>query len=324
MDIKAFIRELLFDHDCVIIPGFGGFIGNYSPARYDKASGLFYPPVKMISFNRNLSHNDGLLIGRISQARGVNYGDSRHMVEEFSLELNKCLARGEKVIFDHIGTFVTNYENSIEFEPEEGTNYHLASYGLESFQYHPSRNYDVRKRIRGHHDNEPVRRTSLRKNLWRAAAMVPIIALLAVASLKTDLFRIRVDTSNMNPLVTAEFENNRKAVDEAAVIVPDSNPAPAPPPEVKVAVPETKAEAAPVAEVSYCVVTGSFKSEENAQSHVRILRKSGFDPEIVPSPNGFLRVYAIRCPDLQTALNKRDSILKEFPGTWVSKQKPTL
>ncbi|MGB8491908.1 MAG: SPOR domain-containing protein [Bacteroidales bacterium] len=324
MDIKAFIRELLFDHDCVIIPGFGGFIGNYSPARYDRASGLFYPPVKRISFNRNLSHNDGLLIGKISQAREVNYGDSRHMVDEFARELNTCLGRNEKVFFDHIGTFVTNRENSIEFEPEEGINYHLASFGLESFQYHPPRKYDVRKRITGHHDNGPVRQASLRKNLWRAAALVPILALLAVASLKTDLFRIRVETSNLNPLVTAEFENNRKAVDEAAVIVPDINPAGAQPSEIKVTEPEIKAEPAPVAEVSYCVVTGSFKSEENAQSHVRSLRKSGFDPEIVPASNGFLRVYAIRCRDLQTALNKRDSILKEFPGTWVSKQKPTL
>ncbi len=66
MDITAFIRELLFGHDCVIVPGFGGFIGNYTPARIDKSTSTFYPPVKQISFNRNLNHNDGLLVGRIS------------------------------------------------------------------------------------------------------------------------------------------------------------------------------------------------------------------------------------------------------------------
>ncbi len=66
MDVTAFIRELLFGHDCVIVPGFGGFIGNYTPARIDKRTGTFYPPVKQISFNRNLNHNDGLLVGKIS------------------------------------------------------------------------------------------------------------------------------------------------------------------------------------------------------------------------------------------------------------------
>ena len=74
VDITAFIRELLFGHDCVIVPGFGGFIGNYTPARIDKKSGTFYPPVKQISFNRNLNHNDGLLVGRISGSSGINYG----------------------------------------------------------------------------------------------------------------------------------------------------------------------------------------------------------------------------------------------------------
>jgi len=61
--------------DC---PGFGGFIGNYTPARIDKSTGTFYPPVKQISFNRNLNHNDGLLIGRISMSSKINYGDARN------------------------------------------------------------------------------------------------------------------------------------------------------------------------------------------------------------------------------------------------------
>ncbi|NLA48282.1 MAG: hypothetical protein GX876_02335, partial [Bacteroidales bacterium] len=64
MDITSFIRELLFSHDCVIVPGFGGFVGNYAPARIDRATSTFYPPSKQISFNRNLRNNDGLLAGR--------------------------------------------------------------------------------------------------------------------------------------------------------------------------------------------------------------------------------------------------------------------
>ncbi len=309
MDTKAFIRELLFVHDCVIIPAFGGFIGNFSPAHADESSGTFYPPVKKISFNSNLNHNDGLLIGKISQATGVNYGDARYMVEEFVKELKGKLAKGEKVVFDHLGTFVYNQENNILFDPESNINYHAGSFGLESFQWYPAREYDVRKRVTRHISREPVRISATRKNLWRAAVLIPVLALLIAVPLKTDRFKSRVEAISLNPLVTAEFENNKKAIDEAAVIVPDTSF------PVK---PETAV--APVAEVQYTIITGSFKSEGNALSHVEILKADGYEPEIYKASNGFYRVTAKTCTSKETALSTRDSISRKFPGTWISKK----
>lgn len=309
MDTKAFIRELLFGHDCVIITGFGGFIGNFSPARIDKITGTFYPPVRKISFNRNLNHNDGLLISKISQSTGVNYGDARHLVEEFVMELTGRLARGEKVVFDHIGTFVNNHENNVQFEPEANINYFAGSFGLESFQCVPVRDYDVRKRITRHIGKDPLKQASTRKNLWRAAVVIPILALLIAVPLKTDLFKVKVETTSLNPLVTAEFENNRKALDEAVVIIPDtSNILPEPVPAV------------PVEEYHYRVITGSFKSEQNALSYMNSLKDDGFNPEITQAENGFFRVTATMCSNMETAISTRDSISKKFPGTWISKR----
>jgi hypothetical protein len=309
VDIKAFIRELLFVHDCVIVPGFGGFIGNFSPAHADESSGTFYPPVRKISFNCNLNHNDGLLIGKISQATGVNYGDSRYMVEEFVKKLTGRLAKGEKAEFDHIGTFVYNKENNILFEPEPNLNYHTGSFGLESFQWHPAREYDVRKRVTRHISRQPVRISATRKNLWRAAVLIPVLALLIAVPLKTDRFKSRVESTSLNPLVTAEFENNKKAIDEAAVIVPDTSI------PLK---PETLA--GPIDNVQYSIITGSFKSEGNALSHVEILKADGYEPEIHQASNGFYRVTAMTCTSKETALSTRDSISKKFPGTWISKK----
>ena len=219
MDVTAFIRELLFGHDCVIVPGFGGFIGNYTPARIDKSTGTFYPPVKQISFNRNLNHNDGLLVGRISSSSKINYGDARNLVDEFVSEIRKKLEKGEKVVFDNIGSFVNNHEGNVQFEPDRNANYHLDSYGLESFQCLPLEGYDVRKRIIRHIEKDPVKQASIRKILWRAAVIIPLLSLLVVVPLKTDLFKAKVEATTMNPLVTAEFENNKKAVDEGVQIM---------------------------------------------------------------------------------------------------------
>ena len=316
MDITAFIRELLFSHDCVVIPGFGGFIGNYSPARIDKATSTFYPPVKQISFNRNLNHNDGLLVGRISEFSKVNYGDARSIVEEYVSGIRKKLESGERVAFDNIGTFINNQEGNVQFEPDNNVNYHLDSYGLESFQFAPLEGYDVRKRIARHIDKDPVNRAPVRKVLWRAAVVLPLLALIVTVSLKTDFFRSKIETTSLNPLVTAEFENNRKAIDEKSAslpVIPVENTA-----QTELVVPGVKI--TPVeAENNYCLVTGSFLSKVNAERQADMLKEDGFIPEIINGPNGFYRVSAMKCSDLKDAMGKRDSISKKYPDTWVKK-----
>lgn len=316
MDLKAVIRELLFGHECVIIPGFGGFIGNFSPARIESSTGTFYPPVRKISFNKNLDYNDGLLISKISRVKALNYGDSRSIVEDFVKDLNNRLKRGERIVFDHLGSFVLNHERSIQFEPEININYHLGSFGLEPFQCYPVKDYDVRRRISRHIDKEPVRQNNMRRKLWRAAIAIPILALIVIVPLKTSLFKSKVESSAMNPLVTAEFENNRRAVDEAKNLSSDTNIQVNP----VIIEPEVKKSEAPVVDRIYGVITGSFKSEENALSHVNILKMQGYDPEIIAASNGFYRVIAIYCTDLESAVEKKDSISKQFPGTWVSKR----
>ena len=328
MDITAFIRELLFGHDCVIIPGFGGFIGNYSPARINKSTGTFYPPVKQISFNRNLNHNDGLLIGRVSLSAKINYGDARSLVEDFVTDVRKRLEKGEKVVFDNIGSFLNNNEGNLQFEPDQSVNYHLDSYGLEPFHCLPLEGYDVRKRIIRHLDKDPLRQPSIRKIVLRAAVIVPLLALIVAVSLKTNLFSSKAETLNLNPLVTAEFENNKKAVDEGNVI--DSSLIKEGSGISKKEVSDTSVPATVVPEVikpvvaesnGYFVITGSFKSKENADTQVNMLKEEGFSPEIVTTGNGFYRVCAMMCNDVSTAVSKKDSISKKFPGTWISRKK---
>ena len=316
MDITAFIRELLFGHDCVIVPGFGGFLGNYTPAQVDRGSGTFSPPVKQISFNRNLNHNDGLLAGRISGSLNISYGDARSIVENFVADLRKKLENGEKVVFDNIGSFLNNQEGNVQFEPDRTSNYHLDSYGLESFQCFPLEGYDVRKRIIKHKSRDTAKQVSLRKIIWRAAIIVPLLSVMVAVPLKTNLFKPRVEVSSLNPLVSAELEHNRVAVDE---LVKEET---AKQPEAPVIASEPPADEA-VAPVSarYHLITGSFQSHENAVKQVNMLIEEGFTPEIVTAPNGFFRVSAMICNDLATAEMKKDSIAKKFPSSWISRRR---
>ena len=51
MNIETYISDLLYRHDCVIIPGLGGIITNYRSAQIHPVSHKLQPPSKSIRFN---------------------------------------------------------------------------------------------------------------------------------------------------------------------------------------------------------------------------------------------------------------------------------
>ena len=318
MDITLYIRELLFGHDCVIIPDFGGFIGNYIPSRVEKSTGTFFPPSKQISFNKNLNTNDGLLIGKISEANGIDFNEARAIVAKYVAELRKRLDNGETIVFDHIGIIANNGEGSVQFEPDVEANYCINSFGLEAFECFPLEKYDVCKKI-----TEPEntgKKVHLQRIIWRAAVFVPLLILMVAAPLQTDVFKPKVETSTLNPLVTLDFEYNKPAVDKSVSI--EENVIVTPLDETENAAVEISEK--PVIEEKiipvvnkYQLIVGSFQSSLNAQKQANALIAKGFVPEVIPAANGFFRVCAVECPDIETARFKRDSILSMFPETWI-------
>lgn len=211
-DLSPFIRELLYSHDCVILPGFGGFIANYTPARIDRNSHSFSPPVKAISFNSNLRNNDGLLMGKISEQKGTGYGDAKRLVEDYTNKLKSELAgRPGRVHLEGIGHFSLNSEGSPQFTPDNNINYLTDSYGLESFTRHPVGDYDISRASVHRAGRDPVVAARRRRMVWRAAAVIPFIAAMIIVPLKTDLFR---SEAGLNPLAKIEFEQIRSSQDE--------------------------------------------------------------------------------------------------------------
>jgi len=329
LDITAIIRELLFGYDCVILPGFGGFIGNRIPSRIDKSTSTFYPPLKQISFNRNLNYNDGLLIGKISQKFGISYIEARGIVDDFVSNVRIKMARGEKILFDRIGSFHVNRESNIQFEPDMSSNYNLDSYGLESFQRDPYEGYDARRRIFRRFDRDPERRARIKRMLIRTAIAIPIIAVLVLVPLKTDILKpVKVELVTMNPLAHAELEENKSIVDqdmasgygteEGVANVYESTAAygtdltQTPEPAYEKPVPQQSAG-------NLLIITGSFKSRENAVNQVDDLNSQGYNAEIIVAQNGYFRVSAMRYSNREMAEATRTNLLSKYPGTWILK-----
>ena len=318
MDLISYIRELLLKHDCVIIPEFGGFIGNYKPAQIDRESHGFFPPQKMISFNRNLSQNDGLLIGKISERESISYDEAKNIVEDFVKTLKDRLANGETVVFEQIGSFSNNREGNVLFEPDRNVNYNLDAYGLSSFKYEPLHDYGVEHSTK----SEPSysKKISRKKIWWSAAVIIPAAALIAALSFNTGIFKKNVEFSSLNPLATTELESNETAINEESTIE-----------IVEVSVPEVKVEEEVVIETpvvapttvntqTFSVVTGSFKVRDNAEGQVSSLAKAGYSAEITETSNGFYRVSVGQYGSMAEATSQQEILIsKDFPGCWIKK-----
>lgn len=54
IELAQHIEVLLLENDCVIVPGFGGFVAHYAPATHVKEESLFLPPTRTIGFNPQL------------------------------------------------------------------------------------------------------------------------------------------------------------------------------------------------------------------------------------------------------------------------------
>ena len=134
-DLNVYIEELLYKHQCVIIPKFGAFISNRKSAKMadDKT---FDPPKRELSFNASLNSNDGLLIKYVSEQSGIDY----KLVEDYinlAVEGWKRILQQEQPLeLERIGTLRQTREGRVSFEPANDVNYLTDSFGIGPFVPH--------------------------------------------------------------------------------------------------------------------------------------------------------------------------------------------
>ncbi len=172
------ISNLLFEHDCVIVPGLGGFIANYKPASIHPHHHTFHPPSKQITFNAALNGNDGILANALALSMCLEFNEAARIIEHEVHNLRILLLKGRKIELEDIGYLVANKENNIEFYPSGKINYLGEAYGLTRFDFNPvNRVSDVP--IAG------IDRRVVRKTMRWAAILLPVAAVALWTTLNT-------------------------------------------------------------------------------------------------------------------------------------------
>ncbi|MCF8231170.1 MAG: HU family DNA-binding protein [Bacteroidales bacterium] len=184
-----YISTLLYENDCVIIPGLGGFVSNYEPAHIEGDRNRFVPPYKKILFNSRLTSNDGLLANHIATTEGVTYKEAMKIIERFVDQCKRKLEENRKVRFSGIGTLFKDENDKLLFEQDEQVNYLPQAYGLTQFispAIYRENSYErFEKQVR----TSPVislRRKQVVKTIKWVAVLVPVAAIATWSYLNFD------------------------------------------------------------------------------------------------------------------------------------------
>jgi cell division septation protein DedD len=128
------INALLFTHDCVIVPGLGGFVASQATAKHNAVQHTFIPPARVIAFNVYLRQNDGLLANFISVEEKVSFTDALKIIERYVERCFMEMEAGRKVTVTDIGHLYYDSEKNIQFSPDE-----TAVHSLDAFGFAPLR-----------------------------------------------------------------------------------------------------------------------------------------------------------------------------------------
>ncbi|HEY4799008.1 MAG TPA: SPOR domain-containing protein [Bacteroidia bacterium] len=182
MQVEKYIGELLFEHDCVIVSGFGGFVCNYAPASIVPAKSQFRPPYKKISFNRNLKSNDGLLANHISQQEKISYPEANSAIAGFVEQINLELQTQRHYDLKNIGAFYFGEENALLFDQDETVNYLAESFGLSTFHVPAIKREPIERRIEKKFQDIKIIPSAEKKEIPAVRKRIPVVRYLAVAA----------------------------------------------------------------------------------------------------------------------------------------------
>lgn len=131
IDLTRHIEVLLLKHDCVVVPSFGGFVVQYVPAHYVPEEQSLVPPHRTVSFNAQLTWDDGLIVQSCMQTADCSYPEAVKLVRRSVDELKQTLTSQKNYDFSGIGKLNISESGLLEFIPNEAGVASPTLYGLE-------------------------------------------------------------------------------------------------------------------------------------------------------------------------------------------------
>lgn len=137
VDLYQHLNQLIRQFDHVVIPGFGGFISQYSNSYLHPVEQTYKPPGKKIAFSRQLTQNDGLFVQHLSTNGQITIDEATNLIHEFAENLNSSLENNQILVFKNIGKVFLDIEKNVQFVEDTTANHLDRSFGLPEIKVQP-------------------------------------------------------------------------------------------------------------------------------------------------------------------------------------------
>ena len=306
---QQYIKELLYQHECVTVPNFGAFLTRSMNILIDTDSGLFVPPRKEVSFNSLLSNNDGVLAHYIAQKEKVSFEQALRRIEKEVISWKQRL-NTQQLSFPGIGEIRLNKQKKIIFYPDGKINFDLSAFGLSSFYKKPIKNSNNKlfnppqKMEKENKENlmfTPGEKEEKRKPFLKYVAIGLIGIALAGSLYYFGNQYVANEKIKSMELAQKKIKSNVQKATFDLGSVSKMNLSFNSEPEV--------IKNAPLDKTYFSVVAGSFRSIENAERLLKKLILDGFQAAFTEvNPEGLYRVAYGRFVSKREALNLHNYI----------------
>lgn len=136
--IAQHIDYLLICNDCVTVPGLGSVVAYGSPARYDGEASLWYPPVRVLSFDPSRKDDDSLLVRSVARRESISESEAREIVSRDADHMRQTLESDRRVDLGHAGTLCIDENGDMSFIPADAARFSPAYMWLPRIEMHPA------------------------------------------------------------------------------------------------------------------------------------------------------------------------------------------
>ena len=306
MAITTYISELLYRYDCVILPGFGAFITRHQSARIVVDTNEFIPPHKSVSFNSQLTKNDGLLANHMVEVEGISYKEAVNKLADFVLDLNSVLRKNGDTDLKGLGHFTLTEEDKLQFEPLANKNYLKEAFGLSSYTSNVILRDVSAQSMAGAQDKTAVQLTRPKSTLkpYMRYAAIGLLAIGLTGYTGINFYSSQVAEHNLAEQQKAATQLGEQ-IQRATFII--DNPLPA----ITLNVDRQSGK--------YHVVAGAFRMEENAEKHVQELQAEGYNARLIGANDyGLHQVVYSSYENHREAINALHQVKRESnAGAWL-------
>ncbi|WP_224488259.1 HU domain-containing protein [Robertkochia flava] len=301
MHIEKYISDLLYRYQCVTVPGLGSFLARHQSAKVYHTTNVFYPPTKVISFNGQLSDDDGLLTKHVAQVNQIAYEEASARIKKEVQSWVSKMENGETIAMDQIGEIWYSNENKILFQPSDHVNYLTSSFGLSSFVSPAVSRETLKAEVEKLEEKTPVAFTPERRTNIPSLLKYAAVFMLALSAGTVGYKLVEQDYNRRMEFAQQEAQQEvEKTIQQATFF--DTSP-------IELPAVTLELHKAPL---KYHIVAGAFRIEANAQKRIDELTDRGFDAHLLGvNKYGLHQVAYSSFADVDEALSYLRKIKRE-------------